>query len=62
MTKLLTARETAGLLRISLSGLSRLYGAKKIRAVKIGRRLLFDQTDLEKFVSENKSPHRIPRI
>jgi len=60
--KLLTARETASLLRISLSGLSRLHGAKKIRAVKIGRRLLFDQTDLEKFVSENKSPHRIPRI
>jgi excisionase family DNA binding protein len=60
--RLLTARETASLLRISLSGLSRLHGAKKIRAVKIGRRLLFDEADLERFVCESKTPRRIPKI
>jgi excisionase family DNA binding protein len=59
---LLTARETAGLLRISLSGLWRLQRDRKIRVVKIGRRALFDQADLERFVNESKSPHRIPRI
>jgi excisionase family DNA binding protein len=59
---LLTARETASLLRISLSGLWRLQKDKKIRVVKIGRRALFDQADLERFVNENKSPHRIPKI
>lgn len=59
---LLTARETASLLRISLSGLSRLQKDKKIRVVKIGRRALFDQADLERFVNENKSPRRLARI
>jgi len=59
---LLTARETAGQLRISLSGLSRLHRAKKIRVVKIGRRALFDQADIDRFINENKSPHRIARI
>ena len=59
---LLTARETASLLRISLSGLWRLQKDKKIRVVKIGRRALFDQADLERFVNENKSPRRLVRI
>jgi excisionase family DNA binding protein len=60
--KLLTARETASLLRISLSGLWRLQKDKKIRVVKIGRRALFDQADLERFITEHKHPQRIARI
>jgi excisionase family DNA binding protein len=60
--RLLTARETASLLRISLSGLWRLQKDKKIRVVKIGRRALFDQADLERFVNESKSPRRLARI
>jgi excisionase family DNA binding protein len=60
--KLLTARETAGLLRISLTGLWRLQKDKKIRVIKIGRRALFDQADLERFINENKHPQRIARI
>lgn len=60
--KLLTARETASLLRISLSGLWRLQKDKKIRVVKIGRRALFDQADLERFVNESKSPRHRMRI
>jgi len=59
---LLTARETASLLRISPSGLWRLHKGRKIRAVKIGRRLLFDQADIDRFINENKSPQRIARI
>ena len=59
---LLTARETASLLRISLSGLWRLQRDRKIRVVKIGRRVLFDEADLERFINENKQPQRIARI
>ena len=59
---LLTARETANLLRISLSGLWRLQKDKKIRVIKIGRRALFDQADLERFINEHKQPQRIARI
>lgn len=60
--KLLTARETASLLRISLSGLWRLQKDKKIRVVKIGRRALFDLADVERFINESKQPRRIARI
>jgi excisionase family DNA binding protein len=60
--RLLTARETARLLRISLTGLWRLQRDKKIRVVKIGHRALFDQADLERFINEHKQPQRIARI
>lgn len=60
--RLLTAKETARLLRISLTGLWRLQKDKKIRVVKIGRRALFDQADLERFIAEHKQPQRIARI
>ena len=59
---LLTARETASLLRISLSGLWRLQKDKKIRVVKIGRRALFDQADIERFINESRRPQRIAKI
>jgi len=60
--KLLTARETAGQLRISQKSLGRLQKDKKIRVVKIGRRALFDQADVDRFINENKHPQRIARI
>lgn len=59
---LLTARETAEQLRISVAGLWRLRKKRKIRIVRIGRRILFDQADLESFVSKSKIPYRVPRI
>jgi len=60
--KLLTAKETASLLRISLTGLWRLQKGKKIRVVKIGRRALFDLADIERFINESKRPQRIAKI
>jgi len=60
--RLLTAKETANQLRISRTRLWQLQKDGKIRVVKIGRRALFDQADVERFINDNKHPQRIARI
>jgi excisionase family DNA binding protein len=60
---LLTPRETAETLRIGETTLWRLCKSKELRAVKIGRKVLFDRNDIDRFIELNKTPQkRIAKI
>ncbi len=59
---LLTQEEAARTLRISKTSLWRLRARGKIRAIQIGKKVLFRLEDLEKFISENTFPKRIGKI
>jgi excisionase family DNA binding protein len=59
---LLTQEEAARTLRISKTSLWRLRNRGKIRTVLIGKRVLFRQEELEKFISEHTFPKRIEKI
>ncbi|DAB12856.1 MAG: helix-turn-helix domain-containing protein [Acinetobacter sp.] len=53
MNNLLTIKETACYLRISISTLYRWINQKKIKHIKIGSRVLFSQDDLKEFINNN---------
>jgi len=55
MKELLSLKEAANYLTISVSTLKRLIQAKKIPVLKIGRIYRIDKEDLIKFIDENKS-------
>lgn len=59
---LLTQEEAARTLRISKTSLWRLRSRGKIKAVQIGKKILFRLEDLEKFIAENTFPKRIGKI
>jgi len=51
---LLTTREAADTLRISLKTLWHLDKIGRLRAVRIGRRVLYDRADIEVFIAASK--------
>lgn len=57
---LLSGRETARVLSISLRTLARLTAAGSIPCVRIGRRLLFDPRDLTEFIDRRKQGAQCP--
>jgi excisionase family DNA binding protein len=59
---LLTQEEAARTLRISKTSLWRLRNRGKIRTVLVGKRVLFRQEELEKFIAEHTFPKRIEKI
>lgn len=60
--RLLTAAETAELLRIDLATVYRLIRERKLRAVCIGRRKLVRPSDLDQFLADQSTTRPLPRI
>jgi len=56
--RLLTAREAADALRLSLKSLWNLDKIGRLRAVRIGRRVLYDPIDLRRFIESSKDDAR----
>lgn len=54
--RLLTVKDTAAYLSCTVWAVRELAWAQKVPFVKIGRRLLFDIQDLNRFVERNKVP------
>ena len=52
--KLLSKKETAKYLSLGVSTVDKLLAMKKLKPVRLGRRVLFLQEDLDKFILENK--------
>jgi excisionase family DNA binding protein len=52
--KLLTVIETCEVLRISRSKLYHLVEDGELKPVKIGKKVLFDEKDLQKFIERSK--------
>ena len=50
--RLLNRKETAEYLRLGVSTIDKLLATKKLKPVRIGRRGLFLQEDLDKFIQE----------
>ena len=50
--RLLNRKETAEYLRLGVSTIDKLLATKKLKPVRIGRRVLFLQEDLDKFIQE----------
>jgi len=55
-SRLLTVKETCLYLRISPPTLYRMIDRKELVPVKIGKRTLFDRTDLDKYIDAAKGP------
>jgi len=55
MDKLYTIKETMGLLKISKSNVYRLMTNGKLKAVKLGGRTLFKESELNRFIESLKS-------
>jgi excisionase family DNA binding protein len=53
-TDLLTIREAANLLRLSVSGVRRLQRQRRIPFIKLGGSIRFDRRDLTNFVNRNR--------
>jgi excisionase family DNA binding protein len=51
---LLTIREAANLLRLSVSGLRRLQRQRRIPFIKLGGSIRFDRRDLANFLNKNR--------
>jgi excisionase family DNA binding protein len=51
---LLTIREAANLLRLSVSGVRRLQRQRRIPFIKVGGSLRFDRRDLGNFLNKNR--------
>jgi excisionase family DNA binding protein len=54
--KLLTVREAAELLRLSERTVWQVTKAGQLRAVRLGKRVVYDPADLKQFVELAKSP------
>jgi len=52
--KLLNKKEAATYLRLGVSTIDKLLALRKIKPVRIGRRVLFQQEDLDRFIEKNK--------
>ncbi len=59
-SRLLTVRETCSYLRISPPTLYRMLERRELTPVKIGKRTLFDKSDLDKYIDAAKAP--APRV
>ena len=59
-SRLLTVKETCKYLRISPPTLYRMLERRELIPVKIGKRTLFDKSDLDKFIDAAKGP--APRV
>jgi excisionase family DNA binding protein len=57
-TRLLTVREAAQMLAVSVSTLYGWAWQRRIAFVKVGRGLRFDMADLEKFIQTNRTQAR----
>ena len=55
---LLTARETADALRLCRKSVWHLTRTGRLRAVRIGRRVLYDAIDLRRFIESSKDDAR----
>lgn len=55
-SRLLTVKETCSYLRISPPTLYRMIERHELIVVKIGKRTLFDRTDLDKYIDAAKGP------
>ena len=55
-SRLLTVKETCKYLRISPPTLYRMIERRELIPVKIGKRTLFDRSDLDKFIDAAKGP------
>jgi excisionase family DNA binding protein len=55
-SRLLTVKETCTYLRISPPTLYRMIERRELIPVKIGKRTLFDRSDLDKFIDAAKGP------
>jgi excisionase family DNA binding protein len=55
-SRLLTVKETCKYLRISPPTLYRMLERRELIPVKIGKRTLFDKSDLDKFIDAAKGP------
>ncbi len=53
MDKILTREETAKLLRISIQMLDTMRALKKIAFIRVGRRILFKESEVLKFLEDN---------
>jgi excisionase family DNA binding protein len=51
---LLTIREAANLLRLSVSGVRRLQRQRRIPFIKLGGSIRFDRRDLANFLNKNR--------
>jgi len=54
LVPLLTVRETAAYLRVSEKSIRRLIARRRLPCVRLGRRVLFDRSDLLRWVSARK--------
>ncbi len=52
-TKLLTTAEVANILRISIITLYRKAKNQEIKCYKLGRKILFEEDDIERYLREN---------
>ena len=52
--RMLTLPEAAAVLRVSPRTIRREVAARRLRCVRIGRRLLFDPSDVSRFVAARK--------
>jgi excisionase family DNA binding protein len=52
--ELLTIREAANLLRLSVSGVRRLQRQRRIPFIKLGASIRFDRRDLVNFLNNNR--------
>jgi len=52
--KLLSKKETAKYLSLGISTIDKFLAMKKLKPVRLGRRVLFLQEDLDKFILENR--------
>jgi excisionase family DNA binding protein len=59
-SRLLTVKETCTYLRISPPTLYRMIERRELVPVKIGKRTLFDRSDLDRFIDAAKGPP--PRV
>jgi len=55
MIELLSKKQVCQLLLISESTLNRLVKAKRIHPVKVGRRVLFEEEEVRRFIEECKT-------
>jgi excisionase family DNA binding protein len=53
--RMLTVRDTAAYLGCSIWCVRTLYWERKIKAITLGSRLLFDRADLDAFIDREKS-------
>jgi excisionase family DNA binding protein len=60
-SRLLTVKETCSYLRISPPTLYRMIERRELIPVMIGKRTLFDRSDLDKFIDAAKAPSPRPK-